>query len=194
MSPVLLPAFVALWIVVLFQGLIALGLVRTLGEIRAAAAAGRLPQRLPVGARAPRLEGIDVRTGAATDSADLAGRELVVLFLSTTCPDCRLLADGTASLAPEPHQSRLAVCHGSAARAREFANVLAADVTLLADPEGAIFASFGIGSTPSAVVVDELGIVRGSGGPHHSGELAELIASAREPALAGDQPLPVVTP
>lgn len=185
-------ALAALWIIVIFQGLIILGLVRTLREIQIAAENGRLPQRLPVGAHAPRLQGADVRTGLEVDTADLAGRTQIVLFLSPECPHCRRLADGTNSLTVEPLQSRIAVCYGNVAQAREFASVLAEDVALLADSDGAMFGSFGIGSTPSAIMVDELGIVRGSGGPLHSGELADLISSVREPEFGSDRPMPVV--
>jgi peroxiredoxin len=192
MSLALVSALTALWIIVLLQGLIVLGLVRTLGEIRSAAENGRLPQRLPVGARAPRLQGVDVRTELEVDTADLAGRAQVILFLSHNCPYCWRLADGTNNVPAEPLQSRIAVCYANVAKTREFASVLAADVALLADPDGSMFASFGISSTPSTIMVDDLGIVRGSGGPRHSGELADLISSVREPAGGSDRPIPVV--
>jgi peroxiredoxin len=187
MTVAIIPALIVLWVIVLFEGLIILGLVRTLGEIRVAAENGRLPQRLPVGARAPRLEGTDVRTGLQVDTADLSGREQIILFLSDNCPYCLRLADGTRAVPAAPGQSRVAICHGTVTRTQTLAGVLASDVALLADPDGAMFSAYGISSTPSAILVDDLGIVRGSGGPRHSGELAELVASVREPLAAGDQ-------
>ena len=193
MSIPLVPAFVLLWVVVLFEGLVILGLLRTLRELQVAVESGRIPQRLPVGAQAPRFAGTDVRTGAEVDSSRLIGRELVILFLSDGCLFCRRLADGTRQVPAEPGQIRIAVCQGGAREADAFAGLLASDIAVLADPDGTVLSSFSISGTPAAVVVDETGRVSGSGGPRHSGELAALISTARESMAGGDQPLPAVT-
>ncbi len=193
MSVPLLPAFLLLWAVVLFEGLIILGLLRTLRELQVAVEGGRIPQRLPVGSHAPHFAGADLRTGAGIDSSDLAGRELVILFLSDACPFCRRLADGTRQVPVEPGQTRVAVCHGGTREARAFADLLATDIAVLADPDGTVLSSFSISATPAVVVVDETGRVSGSGGPHHSGELATLIATARDSVAGGDRPLPAIT-
>jgi peroxiredoxin len=190
MSLPLLPAFIVLWAIVLFQGLVILGLLRTVRALQVAIESGRIPQRLPVGAHSPRFTGTDLRAGAGVDSSELTGRELVVLFLSDGCTSCRRLADGTRQVPVEPGQARIAICQGGAREARTFMDLLASDVAVLADPDGAVFASFGISSTPSAVVVGETGVVLGSGGPQHSGELAALVSTARQPVVGGNQPLP----
>lgn len=190
MSLPLLPALVALWAIVLFEGLVILGLLRAVRDLQVAVESGRLPQRLPVGARSPRFTGTDLRTGAEIDSSQLAGRELVVLFLSEACTFCRRLADGTRQVPFERGQARIAICQGGANEAATFIDLLASDVAVLADPDGAVFATFGISSTPSAIVVGETGAVLASGGPHHSGELAALISTARQSAVGADQPLP----
>jgi hypothetical protein len=188
----LLPAFVVLWAIVLFEGLIILGLVRTLRELQTAFEGGRVPQRLPVGAYAPHFKGADLRTGTEIDSSELIGRELVILFLSSGCSFCRRLADGTRHVPVEPGQTRIAVCHGGAREASVFVDLLASDVAVLADSDGALLSSFAITGTPAAVVVDEMGRVSGSGGPRHSGELTTLISTARGSA-AGGAPQPAVT-
>jgi hypothetical protein len=188
----LLPALLALWAIVLFQGLIILGLVRTLHELQAAVKSGRLPQRLPVGAEGPHFSGTDLRTGVEIDSSTLIGREQVILFLSDGCSYCRRLADGTHQVRIEPGQTRIAICQGGSRQASSFVDLLASDVAVLADPDGELFSSFAISSTPSAVVVDRTGRVSGSGGPRHSGELATLISAARD-SMLGDQPLPAAT-
>jgi len=188
-----LPVLLVLGAVVLFEGLVILGLVRTLRDVQVAIASGRLPQRLPVGVTSPRFRARDVRTGSEVDSADLIGRELVVLFLSPGCPDCRRLADGTRQVPAEPGQTRIAVCHGGPREAGAFADALASDVAVFADAEGTVFSAFGIASTPSAVVVDGTGRVGASGGPRHSGELASLVSTARNAAVGLDHPLPVVS-
>jgi hypothetical protein len=189
----LLPALLVLWVIVLFQGLVILGLVRALRDLQSAMEGGRLPRRLPVGAQSPRAAGTDLRTGAEIDSSELIGRELVLLFLSNGCPYCRRLADGTRQVPVEPRQTRIAVCQGGAGEASTFVELLAADIAVLADADGAIFASFAITSAPTAVVVDELGRVSASGGPRHSGELAALISTARGAVVGHDQPLPAIT-
>lgn len=193
MSIPLLPAFVLLWAIVLFEGLVIIGLVRTLRELQVAVESGRLPRRLPVGAHAPQLIGTDLRTGAAIDSSELIGRELVILFLSDGCPFCRRLADGTRQVPVEPGQTRIAVCHSGPREASAFVELLAGDFAVLADPDGEVLSSFSITGTPAAVVVDETGRVSGSGGPRHSGELAALVSTARDSVVGGDQPLPATT-
>jgi peroxiredoxin len=193
MTVPLLPVLLALWAVVLFESLVILGLVRTLREVQNAVESGRLPQRLPVGASSPRFTGTDLRTGAEIDSSDLIARETVILFLSHGCPDCRRLADGTRQVPVDPGQTRIAVCHSGPREASAFADVLAADFVVLADPDGTVFSAFGITATPAAVVVDRTGRVGGSGGPRHSGELASLVSTARDPAVGDDQPLPAIT-
>jgi hypothetical protein len=188
-----LPALLALWVIVLFQGLIILGLVRTLRDLQAAVQSGRLPQRLPVGAEGPRFSGTDLRTGAEIDSSTLIGRELVILFLSDGCSFCRRLADGTRQVQVEPGQTRIAVCQGGPREAGVFVDLLASDIAVLADPDETLFSSFAISGTPSAVVVDGSGRISGSGGPRHSGELAALISTARDPVVGGERPQPAAT-
>ncbi|HEX4965578.1 MAG TPA: redoxin domain-containing protein [Thermoanaerobaculia bacterium] len=191
MSFSFLSTYFALWALVLFQTLIILGLLRELSEIRRLAEDGRLPQRLPLGARGPHLRGSDLRTGTTFDSSLLSGRELVVLFLSPGCRLCWRLADGTRKLAAEPFLSRIAVCHGSAGECAKFVETLAGDVPVLLDPSGAISAGYGVRSTPVAFVLDPAGRVRASGSPRHAGELAELIQQARESLIPEDERAPV---
>jgi hypothetical protein len=182
-----LSTYVALWGLVLFQTLIIVGLLRELQEIRRLAEDGRLPQRLPLGARGPRLRGSDLRTGTTFDTALLSGRERLVLFLSPGCRVCWRLADGTRKLPPEPSLSRIAVCRGSAEECAGFADTLAGDVPVLLDPNGALSAGYGVRSTPVAFVLDHEGRVRSSGSPRHAGELAELIQQARESVLPEEE-------
>ena len=183
MSFSFLPTYFALWALVLFQTLLILGLLRELAELRRLAEDGRLPQRLPLGARTPHLRGSDLRTGTTFDTSLLSGRELVVLFLSPGCRLCWRLADGTRKLPAEPSLSRIAVCHGSAGDCAGFVETLAGDVPVLLDPSGAMSAGWGVRSTPVAFVLDPEGRVRASGTPRHSGELADLIRQARESVI-----------
>lgn len=188
MSFAFVPSYLVLWLLVLFQGFVIVGLLRELGEIRRLAEDGRLPQRLPLGARGPRLRGKDLRTGASIDTTLLAGRELVLLFLSPGCRICWRLADGTRKLQAAPSQSRLAVCHGDEKDAAAFLEVLAADIPLLLDRAGTLSGAYGVRSTPVAFVLDAEGRVRGSGSPRHAGELEELIARARESVIPQEEP------
>lgn len=188
MSYSFLSTYLALWALVLFEALILLGLLRELTEIRRLAEDGRLPQRLPLGARGPRLKGSDLRSGAAIDTSLFAGRELMLLFLSPGCRMCWRLADGTRKLAAEPSLSRIAVCRGGAAECAGFADALAADVPLLLDAAGGLSQGYGVRTAPVAFVLDEEGRVRASGSPRHAGELAELLRSARETLIPDEEP------
>ncbi|HYO12039.1 MAG TPA: redoxin domain-containing protein [Thermoanaerobaculia bacterium] len=181
-------SYAALWGLVLFQTLILFGLLRELAEIRRLAEDGRIPQRLPVGARAPRLRGTDLRSGAAVDTSLLAGRELVILFLSPGCRFCWRLADGLRKLPVGPSRARIAVCSGSAGECAGFVQALPDDVPVLLDDKGALADSYGVKSSPVAFVLDLRGRVLTSGAPRHSGELEELLARVQEsPAMAEEE-------
>ena len=182
--------YVALWALVLFQTLIIVGLLRELAEIRRLAEDGRLPQRLPLGARGPRLSGADLRTGATVDTSLFTGRDLVLLFLSPGCRLCWRRADGTRKLSAEPALSCIAICRGSAKECTGFVAALAGDVPVLLDGSGSLSASYGVRSTPVAFVLDPEGRVRASGSPRHGGELADLIAQARETVVPEDELAP----
>jgi hypothetical protein len=190
MSLWFLLVYLALWIVVIVMGVVVVGLVRELSDLRRLAVGGRLPQRLAIGARAPRISGPDVRSHAIVDSAQLSGRELVVLFLSPDCRVCRRLADGVRSLPVEPGQARIAVCRGTVAGAAPFIQTLAPDVSILLDEDGSTQATYGVSGTPVAFVLDGEGRVQGSSSPHHAGELQELIVASRRAGAEAASPVP----
>jgi peroxiredoxin len=183
-------AFIALWVVVVLQGLVVVGLVRELSDLRRLAMAGKLPQRIRIGAQAPRIQGVYSRANVSVDSTDLLGWELVVLFLSADCRICRRLADGVRTLGPGPRQRFIAICR-SRADAQPFVDALATDVPVLLDEDGSLHTAFGVTGSPVAFVLDGEGRVRGSGSPQHAGELEELIVVSRQ--AAGDESTMVTT-
>lgn len=178
--------YIALWALVLFQTLVIVGLVRQLAEIRELAEGGRLPKRLPEGAHAPRLRGVDLRTGATVDSSLLQGRELTVLFLSPSCKTCWRLADGTRHL-QDLSMPLVTVCTGDETKCRELVDRLTPGLPALLDGSGGLVAAYGVSSTPAAFVLDPEGRVLASGDPKHAGEMEELVTRARKVTLPAEE-------
>jgi thiol-disulfide isomerase/thioredoxin len=85
-----LVSYLVLWLVVLVQGILIFTLVRELGVRRLRSAEGIANDGLDIGARAPRVAGVD-RSGTQRDLAP-RGRPLLVIFGSRHCQPCRQLA------------------------------------------------------------------------------------------------------
>lgn len=93
--------YIALWVVMLLQGLLILALLQRLEKLRQLIErGGSLGTRLPVGSSAPGFSGTDW-FGKQTSLTDLDGRAGVVLFLSPSCSVCKGLAESIGSFADD---------------------------------------------------------------------------------------------
>src|SRR5436190_8609900 len=91
-----LASYVALWIVVVAQGLMLIVVLRQFGEMYLSSRAGISRDGLNIGDAAPRFEGVR-SGGSAVRLNELLGRWVVLIFASTGCSICRELLP---SLAP----------------------------------------------------------------------------------------------
>ena len=88
MSGIWLASYIALWAVVLFQGVVIFVLLRQLGVIYLGSAQGVANDGLDVGKEAPdfSLNGLD---GEPLSLASFRGTPVVLIFGSPTCAPCR---------------------------------------------------------------------------------------------------------
>lgn len=104
--------------------------------------------------------------GEAFDGATLAGKPTVFWFWAPWCPTCRAQISGVGELA-ETYGAEVNVVGVGSLDEREaiegFAAEVSPDVTLLADPDGAVWRQFGVTAQSTYLVLDEAGNEQASG-------------------------------
>ena len=116
--------------------------------------------------------------GDAFAGADLAGKPTVLWFWAPWCPTCHAQVAGVGDLA-ETHGSDVNVVGVGALDEREaiegFAEDVSPEVTLLADPEGAVWRHFEVTAQSTYVVLDADG-TQVAAGYLDDAELADTVA------------------
>ena len=174
MEPVVVVSFVALWGLVVFQGLVLLGLVRAVAELsatgrRGVAAGAQHPAGLGVapppptpgeltGQPAPRFSALDV-LGERVESTRFDGQARLLVFVAPGCPACQELQAELEVLGCERHATIVLVCVARAQPCRQFAEQHEITRPLLVDGEALLANTFGISVTPTAVYIDAQNVV-----------------------------------
>jgi len=173
-------SYTALWLLVVFLTLVALGLLQQVTILRRSLVEAGFRQYTPlvVGSRAPAFSGIDGHSGQRRKSQTLYRRTTILVFISPHCSTCRSLVDSFPSLLAAESYSIVTVCKGNEIESRDFLDRLGPEVPFLFDPDGEIGELYGVSSYPTAVVVDDAGKVRGYGYPGRAKDFKELVATA----------------
>ena len=104
--------------------------------------------------------------GETFDGNTLAGKPTVFWFWAPWCPTCRAQISGVGELAETYGADVNVVGVGSLdeqAAIEEFAAEVSPEVTLLADPDGAVWREFGVTAQSTYLVLDETGTEQASG-------------------------------
>jgi len=179
------PSYVALWALVLFQGLLVLAVLQKLEELRQLAERGGLTRDdwLPAGSPAPQVTGLDFRSGRPVSSRDLDGRGGLILFLSPECSVCKGLADSLRQPATDGLPPIIAFCQGSGKACATFAARLGYDIPLVLDEVRETATSYRVSGFPTAVVVDSQHRIRGYGNPENVEAIRRLVARSQAGGL-----------
>ena len=105
-------------------------------------------------------------TGALLDTADLAGSNYLLTFLSSNCPGCLAAVPGLAGYASQLGDSRqlVTVIVGESQRRTELEQRLASIATVICEPEaGPIAAAYRITAFPTHLLISETGTVLANG-------------------------------
>jgi peroxiredoxin len=186
MSAIFYVSYVALWVLVAFQSLVLLGLVRTVYRLEAghkpavpAAPSGRL-----VGQKAPEFTAVDP-AGNIVDHRYPAGRESALLFVTPDCTSCMATLAEVSALREKVNGSLVIVCRAGSQECGRIRDTYGLDtVPVVVDDAHEISHLFDVHSTPTAVLVDEAGVVQSYGQPMSADELAELFADGSATAVA----------
>src|SRR5262245_27733123 len=98
MEGIWLISFIALWIIVILEGVLILLLYRQLGILYLGTASGVSRDGLAVGTKAPEFS-LPTVDGQTVSLSSLRGRNVLLLFGSTHCEPCRRLLPGLEEFA-----------------------------------------------------------------------------------------------
>lgn len=104
--------------------------------------------------------------GEPFDGTTLEGKPTVFWFWAPWCPTCRAQISGVGELAETYGDEVNVVGVGSLDEQEaieEFAAEVSPEVTLLADPDGAVWRQFGVTAQSTYLVLDETGTEQASG-------------------------------
>lgn len=181
MSALFYVSYAVLWILVAFQSLVLLGLVRTVYRLQGSGAVlnpsvvdGNGALR---GREAPDFTSSDV-FGSLVVSQDFENRLRALLFVSPDCPACSLTLSEMEALQMKAEGSVLVVCRADRDDCRQLAEAYELSGPVLVDEDHEVSQLFGISSVPAAVLINERNRIQSYGQPMRGGELDELLREA----------------
>lgn len=179
MSAPFVMSYVLLWVVVVLQGMLLLGTVRAIHDLKqgghgeAADVEEPAAERL-VGEEVPGFSALDI-SGAAFESQQLKGRSTVVLFASPNCPTCVLALEELSTVGRKAKGNVVVVCGAGADSCRRLADDFGLTVPVIVDEDNRLRQLFDVAIAPTAVLLNPNGRVVSYG--HRSGteELEEML-------------------
>jgi AhpC/TSA family len=174
--------YALLWGIVLFQGLLILALLRYVMELRRSVetGGGLGLDPLPIGSEAPMLVGRE-RAGHRLLIEGLRGGAAVLLFVTPDCSMCKTVLDGLRRRDLGRRARVVVVCVAAEEACAAMANRTDPGLTVVADPGEDLLHTYRVTATPTAVILDEEGRVRGYTYPKDAGELEAKLASTLGP-------------
>jgi methylamine dehydrogenase accessory protein MauD len=195
MDGIWLVAFVALWVIVLVEVVLLLGLTREVGALHARVGAGALMTEdgLDIGEAAPGFNAVEIQSGHQVSFIAESGRNSLVLFIAPNCDACRKLISALAKgWARWQRDAQLfVVCEGEEKEVSRFAEQTKAQIPLLLDRQHQIHMAFGQPPTPFAFLVGPTGAITLKGVVHLGDDIDRLIGGQAR-ALGGREVLAYV--
>lgn len=175
METALIISSILLWLVVIWNVLLTLALVRKSKSANA-------PTGLKAGQKAPEFSA-QMLDGEQVSLATYSGRKVAFLFSLNWCGHCRKEApiwDTLASKAAQAGVELVLANYGSVKATRAFVKKLCPHLSALAvtRANSSFFKDYNVNSTPAYCLIDEQGIVQAAGSQDKdSGEWERLIES-----------------
>lgn len=178
----------ALWVVVVLQGLLLLGLVRAVHQLQQAgpgsgqaAADGYLLSGRP----APHLAAQDI-FGNTVDSGSFAGRLTALLFVSPTCETCSVTLDDLDLLATKTAGNVVILCRATRDECKAMTESHGLTIPVVADEDLRISEAFKVMATPTAVLIGPSNRIVQYGHPLRGEELEEMLSNSKATEEAQD--------
>lgn len=183
MTAVFWAAFAALWVIVIFQTLVLLGLTRTISAAPVEAHAPDDAADTLQGQPAPSFTAIDVR-GDHLSSADFVGRPVALLFVSPDCEHCSVTLNELEALESKVGGAVVVMCRSERSRCAQLAETYGLRVPVVADEDFSLSRLFRVAGAPTAVLLSAEGVVESYGRPMGASDLEQSMQAAGWPATA----------
>lgn len=167
----------ALWVLVVLQSLLLLGLVRAVHQLQQSGAGS--PQTggyLLNGRPAPELAARDI-FGNTVDSRSFAGKLTALVFVSPNCESCSVTLDDLDLLATKTAGNVIVLCRATDDECKAMAESHGLTVPVVPDEDLRISEAFKVMGTPTAVLIDPSNRVAQYGHPLRGEELEEMLKS-----------------
>ena len=181
MSSLFLLSYIAVWVMLLFQSLILVGLVRTVHQLQRGATLGVDVQSLR-GREAPSFVAEDL-AGVQVSSAAFEDQLRAFVFISPDCRSCSLTLAEMDALHWKAEGTVIVICRAGKDACRELVEKYNLETAVLVDEHNHVGDVFGISSVPAAVLVGEDNRIKVFGEPMRVEELEEILHGADESEL-----------
>jgi peroxiredoxin len=167
-------SYVALWVLVIFQSLLGIGLVRALYKTRAVEEEVEEPNVKLQGEPVPPFATEDV-FGVSISSRDFAGRPMALLFVSPDCSTCAVTLKELAALKSKTQGNLVLFCMAAHNRCVTLAEHYKLSAPVICDADRRFSDLLGITVPPTAVLISEDGLIESYGHPGSADQLRDLI-------------------
>lgn len=174
MELILIISSVALWIVVLINSALLVGVIRLVSERRQQDNSGT--QQLPTDAKVPEFS-VMTESGETITNRSLAGKTSALPFVSPDCPTCMTSVAELQVLDSKVERQLVVVCRSSQGKCRTIADQPRGKFPVVFDTDERMSQQFGITSNPTAVMMSDAGTVLRYGHPLGKEELDVILAS-----------------
>ncbi len=180
MSGIWLASYIALWAVVMFQGVVIFVLLRQLGVIYLGTARGVSDDGLDIGSKAPDFS-VRQLNGESLSLTSFQSKPLVLVFGSPTCAPCRGLIPDLNVFAHERERELgvLFLSRGNDESARRLADELKIEVPVAAHPDEHLPNQYQARVTPFAFLIGEDRTIRAKGLANNREHLELLLRNAK---------------
>lgn len=167
-------SYVALWLVVSFQTLVLLGLVKSHGHGELVSPHEHFhPVSNLTGQSVPTFAAMTL-SGDVFDDAALVGDDTALLFVSPECKSCTATLDELRALQGRTGGRIVLVCRGVSMECQKLAKTFDLNLTVVVDDDGGLTELFGVNGTPTAVMINPNGVVASYGHPMRGADLERL--------------------
>ena len=163
MSTFFTVSYVVLWVFVIGQSLILVGLVRMVYQLQQSGVGNESASAM-AGKEAPPFDAIDL-AGRPVHSTSFAGHLTALLFVSTTCPACVTTLAETNALRNKTNGNVVVICKAGHDDCRRFAQAHHLDLPVIADEDDQISKLYDVSSVPTAVLINAHGRIQSYGYP-----------------------------
>lgn len=166
-------SYITLWVLVVIQFAILLGVIHVIAQIQRNPGNGNWIGREVSAFSAADVEGVEFT------EQNLGGRIAALLFVSPTCGTCTASLTELQVVNAKAPGNVFVICQAGTYDCSLVAEQYGSGLRVIVDSERTISQLFGITTVPTAVLVDERRVIRSYGQPLQERDMAILVESTR---------------